>query len=274
MPSLFGMASDRSTSRFGRRRPYIVVGTLLLILGAFLLAAAGNVLLCVLGMLVWQFGSNAANASYQRLFTDRVAKDQRGEASGYMGLMTIIGNVGSLGLAAFLLADVNLTSTSGAIIRRGANLFYILTGIVLFVGMLITAVGVHEMQYRHTLTRAARAEGSALSRFRHWFAMHWIATWREFNFALVFVTRFAVMMGLTLFMTFIEYYFANVAHVTNFVQATAGVTVPSLVGAILSSFALGIYSDPARPAPVATLPTLSIALAPPPFLIAPGSFPP
>jgi MFS family permease len=162
MPPLFGMASDRSTSRFGRRRPYIVAGTLLLILGAFLLAAAGNVLIFLLGMIVWQFGSNAANASYQALLPDRVPKDQRGEASGYMGLMTIIGNVGSLGLAAFLLADVNLTSTSGAIIRRGANLFYLLTGIVLFVGMLITAVGVHEMQYRHTLTRAARTEGVGL----------------------------------------------------------------------------------------------------------------
>src|SRR5260370_28290699 len=170
---------------------------------ALLLAVAGSLAIFVIALIITQVGSNAANAAYQALLPDRVPKDQRGAASGYMGLMTIIGNVGSLGLAAFLLADVNLTSTSGAIIRRGANLFYILTGIALFVGMLITAVGVHEMQYRHTLTRAARAEGSALSRFRHWFAMNWIAPWREFNFALVFVTRFAVMMGLTLFMTFI-----------------------------------------------------------------------
>jgi MFS family permease len=273
MPPLFGMASDRSTSRFGRRRPYIVAGTLLLILGAFLLAAAGNVLIFLLGMIVWQFGSNAANAAYQALLPDRVPKDQRGEASGYMGLMTIIGNIGSLGLAAFLLADVNLASTSGNIIRRGANLFYILTGIALFVGMLITAVGVHEMQYRHTLTRAARTEGSALSRFRRWFAMNWIAPWREFNFTLVFVTRFAVMMGLTLFMTFIEYYFANVAHVTNFVQATAVVAVLALVGAILSSFALGIYSDRVRRAPVVSVSTICMALASLAFVIAPGSFP-
>ncbi len=139
MPPLFGMASDRSTSRFGRRRPYIFAGTLLLILGAFLLAAAGNVLIFLLGMIVWQFGSNAANASYQALLPDRVPKDQRGAASGYMGLMTIIGNVGSLGLAAFLLADVNLTSTNGDVIRRGANLFYILTGIALFVGTVLPA---------------------------------------------------------------------------------------------------------------------------------------
>src|SRR5258708_19272725 len=58
MPPLFGMASDRSTSRFGRRRPYIFAGTLLLILGSFLLAAAGHVLILLLSIIVLHFHHN------------------------------------------------------------------------------------------------------------------------------------------------------------------------------------------------------------------------
>ena len=54
-----------------------------------------------------------------------------------MGLMTIIGNIGSLGLAALLLNQVSLTSTGSDVIRRGALLFYVITGIVLIVGALI-----------------------------------------------------------------------------------------------------------------------------------------
>ena len=85
----------------------------------------------VIALIINQFGSNAANASYQALMPDIVPKEQRGEASGYFGLMTILGNVGSLGVAAFLLGSFTLTSNDSAIIRRGATLFYILTGIAL-----------------------------------------------------------------------------------------------------------------------------------------------
>src|SRR6266849_8085371 len=260
MPPLFGMASDRSTSMFGRRRPYIVAGTLLLILGAFLLAAAGNVLIFLLGMIVWQFGSNAANASYQALLPDRVPKDQRGEASGYMGLMTIIGNIGSLVLAGLLLGQVSLTSTGSDVIRHGATLFYVLTGIALIVGALITVIGVHEIPLEPTARETPRKKESIMLRFRHWFVSNWIAPWREYNFRLIFLTRFAVMMGLTLFMTFIEYYFANVANEPNFVQATAEVALLALVGAICSAFVLGIYSDRVKRAPIVCVSTLFMAM--------------
>ncbi|HKV58897.1 MAG TPA: MFS transporter [Ktedonobacteraceae bacterium] len=273
MPPLFGMWSDNTRGAWGRRRPYIAVGALLLVLSALLLATAGSLALFVIALIINQIGSNAANASYQALLPDRVPKEQRGAASGYMGLMTIIGNIGSLGLAALLLNQVNLTSTGSAVIQRGAMLFYVITGIVLVAGAFITVVGVHEMPFVPTASEATRAQESNLLRFRRWFVYNWIAPWREYNFMLIFLTRFAVMMGLTLFMTFIEYYFADVANDTNFVQATAVVALLALAGAICSALVLGIYSDRVKRAPIVCVSTLFMAMASFAFVIAPGSFP-
>jgi MFS family permease len=273
MPPVFGMMSDNTRGSWGRRRPYIAAGTLLLILSALLLAVAGSIAIFVLALIINQVGSNAANASYQALLPDLVPREQRGEASGYMGLMTILGNIGSLGLAAWLLGQVSLTSTGASVIRHGATLFYVLTGIALLVGVLITVIGIHEIPLGPIASEPARKKESALLRFRRWFVSNWIAPWREYNFRLIFLTRFAVMMGLTLFMTFIEYYFANVAHETNFVQATAFVALLALVGAICSAFLLGIFSDRVRRAPLVCVSTLLMATASFAFVIAPGSFP-
>jgi MFS family permease len=273
MPPIFGMLSDNTYGSWGRRRPYIAAGALLLVLSALLLAVAGSIALFVLALIINQIGSNAANASYQALLPDRVPKEQRGEASGYMGLMTILGNIGSLGLAAVLLGQVSLTSTGGDLIRHGATLFYVLTGIAVIAGALITVIGIHEIPLVPTVGETTWKKESALLRFRRWFVSNWVAPWRAYNFRLIFFTRFAVMMGLTLFMTFIEYYFANVAHETNFVQATAVIALLALVGAICSAFLLGIFSDRVRRAPIVCVSTLLMATASFAFVIAPGSFP-
>jgi MFS family permease len=273
MPPVFGMLSDNTRGSWGRRRPYIAAGAVLLILSALLLAVAGRIVIFVLALMINQLGSNAANASYQALLPDLVPREQRGAASGYMGLMTILGSIGSLGLAALLLGQVSLTSTGGDIIRHGAALFYVLTGIALLVGALITVIGVHEIPFLPTASKPTRKQESRVVRFRCWFVSNWVTPWREYTFRLIFFTRFAVMMGLTLFMTFIEYYFANVAHVTNFVQATAVVALLALFGAICSAFILGIYSDRVRRAPIVSVSTLLMATASFAFVIAPGSFP-
>src|SRR5437764_13753555 len=114
---------------------------------------------------------------------------------------------------------------------------------------------------------------STLLQFRRWFVRNWVAPWREYNFMLIFLTRFAVMMGLTLFMTFIESYFADVANETNFVQATAVVALVALVGAICSAFVRGIYCDRVRRPPIVCVSTLFVAMASFVFVAAPGSLP-
>src|SRR5713226_310479 len=112
IPPIIGTLSDRTPGGFGRRRPYIVIGGLLLVLSTPLLVDAGSMIIFLVGLSLLLVGKNILTPAYQGLMPDRVPKEQRGETAGYVGGMTILGNVVGLGLAALLLGGLNQHSPS------------------------------------------------------------------------------------------------------------------------------------------------------------------
>lgn len=273
VPPLIGLWSDHTTSAFGRRRPYIVLGALCSLVSMPLLIEARNVVAFVAGLAIFQVGTNVITAAYQSLTPDRVPKEQRGAASGYMGLMTILGNVASLGLAAWLFGSISLNSTESSTIHTGTNVYYTLTTIILLTGVLVTVAGIHEAPFSLSLTAGDYQTKERLSqRLHRWMIHNWLEPWHDYNFTIVFLTRFSVMMGLALFMTFIEYYFASVTNTPNFVQTTAAVAVLALIGAVFSAFLLGIFSDRVKRAPLVSVATVFMAMASLAFVLFNGNF--
>ena len=105
---LFGFFSDRTPGRFGRRRPYILIGTLVNVVGLAMMAllpsrvpvaGVGNLLpasalVLMGGLMLVQLANNSAAAPFHALLPDLVPEEQRGKASGIMGLAQLAGQIG------------------------------------------------------------------------------------------------------------------------------------------------------------------------------------
>jgi MFS family permease len=85
-------------TRFGRRRPIIVAGTLLTMPGLFLLMTATTYPQIVIGYVIVQFFFNGAQAAYAGIIPDVVPAQQFGKASGFLATMTQLGIAGGLGV--------------------------------------------------------------------------------------------------------------------------------------------------------------------------------
>lgn len=278
---LVGALSDRTSSRLGRRRPYVLAGGVVMLTGLGLLAATRMIAFYVAGLFLVVVANTISGTAYQGIIPDRVPVEQRGTASGYTGLMTILGTIGSLAVASLLLGRTASGRAPGAGIAEGASLFYALAALILVAGVVVTLVGVREFPHHSIASAAPASESSSrmaeqttpLTRFRQRLAHLWLAPWRHVNFTWVFLTRAFVMLGLALFTTYIEYYFARVEHITSFVQATAINAVMALLGAVCSTLVLGIISDRTRRVPIVFVATACMALTALVFVVAPDHFP-
>jgi len=85
-----GLLSDRSTSRFGRRRPYILLGVLLDLLFLAAITLAWNYCSLLIAILLIQFSSNISHGPLQGLIPDLVPENQRGLASGVKAIMELL----------------------------------------------------------------------------------------------------------------------------------------------------------------------------------------
>ena len=96
---LFGMLSDTTRGRLaalGRRRPYILIGTLVNIIGLIWMAASRDIVSLAAAYVLVQFSNNAATAPFHALLPDMVPPEQRGLTSGVIGLLSIAGSIGGV----------------------------------------------------------------------------------------------------------------------------------------------------------------------------------
>ena len=167
-----GALSDRSRSRFGRRRPYLVAGAAAFALGGALLIAAPNTATFVAAHLLITLGFVTAGVTTIAILADRMPADRRGPTAAFLSLSTPMGAL--LGLAVASPFGANLTP-----------IVAIPTALAV-ITMLVLAAVLHEQPSTQPRTSL---------RWREVIGVFWVNPRRHRDFALVFASRLLVFCG-------------------------------------------------------------------------------
>ncbi|MFI5956212.1 MFS transporter [Cryptosporangium sp. NPDC051539] len=101
-----GRLSDRTYSRFGMRRPWLIAGTLLGTVGLVLVAVADDVPLIGVGWCLAQVAYNGALAALTATLPDQVPEARRGAVSGLAGIALQVAIVAGAVTAAVFSGDL------------------------------------------------------------------------------------------------------------------------------------------------------------------------
>ncbi|MCB8933324.1 MAG: MFS transporter [Chthonomonadaceae bacterium] len=187
-PSVFGYLSDRFTSQRGRRRPFIAIGAAATVVSLAILAGANQLWMLVVGYLLLQVSDDVGTGPYSALIPDVVAESDRGKASGWMGLMQLVGHFCSAIVGA-LLGSVVLIYVGIAVVNVLCALW-----------VLALLRGVDVASERPAETPASFKE----------FLVGWKAPWASRDFRWVWFTRFLNALGFYMVQPYLRNYLEDV----------------------------------------------------------------
>jgi len=100
-----GIASDRTRTRIGRRRPFMIAGTVLGVISLIVMATAPNIFVLGAGWILAQLGWGQVLGNLQISTADRLSEAERGRVAGLTGFATQVAPVLGVGLASGLTSD-------------------------------------------------------------------------------------------------------------------------------------------------------------------------
>jgi len=136
---VFGAISDRSGFRMGKRRPFIIIGALCLLLFLPGIGLAGSYAVIFAIYCVMQISSNAVQGAHQGFIPDMVPEGKKGQASGIKSFVEMLGGVILIYIIGKLMD--NYAAGDG---DQWLWLSLLIPGIILFVCMLVTVFTVKE----------------------------------------------------------------------------------------------------------------------------------
>ena len=209
---LAGALSDRSTSRFGRRRPFIAMGTVGGVIGLAVVGFAPSILVVFVGWSIAQVSFNVVLAALQALLPDQIPLAQRAKVSAILGISQNVAPVVGVAIATGVIA-----------VGAGLGLVFVIPGLV---GAVLLALLVVKLPDRPLETSPAPF---SLREFAVGFRP---TPGRSADFGLTWFGRFFVILGFSIYTTYQIYF------ITDRIGIDENVTLVQLVAVVIFSIVL------------------------------------
>ncbi len=200
---LVGAISDYATFRLGRRRPFMIIGTIFNVFALVLFAFSpgwftSTQLLIAFAVifLLLQFTNNIANSPWSAIIADKVPTNQRGMTAGFNGLFQLLGTI----LGSIIAGIIVNKNDALALYKNEIVKIFLLIAAVQIVFVIYTIITVKETP----LSEHAKFElAPVLKKFFFKPSTYPDLSW-------VLLARFLVMMGIWGVFYFLQYYFDDV----------------------------------------------------------------
>lgn len=202
-----GALSDRTSMRWGRRRPWIIVGTIATVAGMVIMAGAPTIPALLLGEIIAQIGVDTILTTVTALLPDQIPLSQRSLLSALVGLAPNVGGV--LGLVLV----TRLTNTH--IVSEG----YILLAAISVVCVVCFLVFLREQPITRDAFRPFQIKR---------FLLEFMQPLTSSDFVYVFLSRCFVYLSFTILGAYLLFYLRGVLYFS-IPDAAAGVTTFQLL---------------------------------------------
>ncbi|WP_084175487.1 MFS transporter [Actinokineospora spheciospongiae] len=210
---VFGALSDRTRTRWGRRRPWVAGGIAVAAAGLVALAGAQGAVSLVLGWVLAQVGLSAVQAGLVATIPDRVPRPQLGLVAGWAGMTQMLGAL----LGTLLVNQVVKDLAPG----------YLACAAVAVLAVVPFLLGYREPRDLPAPVRTGRRSTIQITPDLAW----------------AWASRFLVTLGFALVTQYLLYYLTDELALADPQRGVLVITAVTVLGAMVSALVTGRWSD-------------------------------